>query len=399
VVQIEFQYIPTFTVIDALLDLRPYGAAALKDRFVDWTWAQVSGQNGEVWAIPQDTGPMGMLYRQDIFDSYGIAVPRTWDEFAAAARTLHAANPDVYLTNFAANQAAAWHGLMWQAGAKPYVSNSPRPVRRRVLPRVPPRRPSRDRPGPDGRGELHRHPGRRVGLVHLGTGERPVRPTPTRAATWSSAHEPPTPTTRLEHATSPTRLTDAAAVRYDEFSNLTHDIPLVPGGPLDLRDATATHWADGLTAIDADVLAEYDHPHFGRWPAITTRVHGEGRITYVGTVPGRALAQALARWLAPSPVSGWHDLPAAVTATTGTAPDGRRVHVVHNWSWDPARVQPPRGTVRRHQRRTRTRRTGPRPVGRARACQLRGAQSFSADSTRVCLRCTDSTVPLAPGTA
>ncbi|HEX6358303.1 ABC transporter substrate-binding protein [Actinophytocola sp.] len=124
VVQIEFQYIPTFTVIDALLDLRPYGASKLKDQFVDWTWAQVSGQNGEVWAIPQDTGPMGMLYRQDIFDQYGIGVPATWDEFAAAARTLHAANPDIYLTNFAANQAAAWHGLMWQAGAKPYVSNS-----------------------------------------------------------------------------------------------------------------------------------------------------------------------------------------------------------------------------------------------------------------------------------
>ena len=124
VVQIEFQYIPTFTVIDALLDLRPYGAATLKDEFVDWTWAQISGQNGEIWAIPQDTGPMGMLYRQDIFDQHGITVPSTWDEFAAAARTLHAADPNVYLTNFAANQAAAWHGLMWQAGAKPYVSTS-----------------------------------------------------------------------------------------------------------------------------------------------------------------------------------------------------------------------------------------------------------------------------------
>jgi multiple sugar transport system substrate-binding protein len=124
VVQIEFQYIPTFTVIDSLLDLRAHGASELKSKFVDWTWAQVSGQNGEIWAIPQDTGPMGMLYRQDIFDQYGIGVPKTWDEFATAARTLHAANPDIYLTNFAANQAAAWHGLMWQAGAKPYVSTS-----------------------------------------------------------------------------------------------------------------------------------------------------------------------------------------------------------------------------------------------------------------------------------
>ena len=38
VAQIEYQYIPTFTITDSLLDLRPYGAAALKDTFVDWTW-------------------------------------------------------------------------------------------------------------------------------------------------------------------------------------------------------------------------------------------------------------------------------------------------------------------------------------------------------------------------
>jgi multiple sugar transport system substrate-binding protein len=119
--QIEYQYIPTFTISDNLLDLRPYGASALKGKFVDWTWSQVSGPNGEVFAIPQDTGPMGMLYRKDIFDQYGIAVPKTWDDFAAAARKLHAANPNVYLTNFAPNQAAAWHGLLWQANAKPYT--------------------------------------------------------------------------------------------------------------------------------------------------------------------------------------------------------------------------------------------------------------------------------------
>ncbi|SEG99987.1 multiple sugar transport system substrate-binding protein [Nonomuraea solani] len=120
VVQIEFQYIPTFTITESLLDLRPYGAEALKDKFVEWTWAQVTGRNGEVWAIPQDTGPMGMLYRKDIFDEHGIEPPKTWEEFAAAARKLHAADPDVYLTNLAGNQNGAWMGLLWQAGAKPF---------------------------------------------------------------------------------------------------------------------------------------------------------------------------------------------------------------------------------------------------------------------------------------
>lgn len=120
VAQIEYQYIPTFSITKSLVDLRPYGADANRSKFVDWTWNQVTGPGGQILAYPQDTGPMGMLYRQDIFAKYGIAVPKTWDEFAAAARKLHAADPNVFLTNMSANETAGWHGLMWQAGSKPY---------------------------------------------------------------------------------------------------------------------------------------------------------------------------------------------------------------------------------------------------------------------------------------
>jgi len=149
---------------------------------------------------------------------------------------------------------------------------------------------------------------------------------------------------RARHESAPGRLTGAAGVSYDEFSNLARPVPVrsVPGSPLRLpQDATATHWADGLTVGDAEVLAAYEHPHFGRWPAITTRRHGEGRVTHVGTVPGRSLGRALAQWLAPAARHGWHELPDSVTATTGTAADGRRVHIVHNWSWEPVRVTAP----------------------------------------------------------
>jgi multiple sugar transport system substrate-binding protein len=123
-VQIEYQYIPTFSVTKSLLDLRPYGADAAKSKFVDWTVGQVTGANGEFWGYPQDTGPMGMMYRKDIFDKYGITPPKTWDDFAAAARKLHAADPNVFLTNLASNQNGVWMGLLWQAGAKPFASKS-----------------------------------------------------------------------------------------------------------------------------------------------------------------------------------------------------------------------------------------------------------------------------------
>jgi multiple sugar transport system substrate-binding protein len=119
--QIEFSYIPTFTITGSLVDLRPYGASANKGKFVDWVWQQVTGSSGEIYAYPQDTGPMGMLYREDIFAAHGIEVPTTWDDFAAAARKLHAADPGIYLTNMSDNESGAWQGLMWQAGARPYT--------------------------------------------------------------------------------------------------------------------------------------------------------------------------------------------------------------------------------------------------------------------------------------
>ncbi|MET7477020.1 beta-galactosidase [Streptomyces sp. NPDC005648] len=149
---------------------------------------------------------------------------------------------------------------------------------------------------------------------------------------------------RARHEPAPGRLVEAAGASYEEFSNLTADIPLhsAPGSPLQLPEqATATRWIEGLTPVDAEVLAGYDHPHFGRWAAVTTRRHGAGRVTCVGTVPGPELARALAEWLAPTPRGGWRNLPPSVTAATGTSPHGRRVHVVHNWGWDPVHVTAP----------------------------------------------------------
>jgi beta-galactosidase len=151
---------------------------------------------------------------------------------------------------------------------------------------------------------------------------------------------------RARHEPAPGRLVEAAGVHYDEFSNLSRDLPVraAEGSPLDLpAGAVATRWVEGYTVVDADVLVEYEHHHFGRWAAVTTRRHGDGRVTCVGTVPGRDLAAALARWLAPSSAAGWLDLPATVTVTTGTSPDGERVHFVHNWGGAAVRVVAPVG--------------------------------------------------------
>jgi multiple sugar transport system substrate-binding protein len=119
VVQVEFQYLPSFTQGGDLLDLAPYGAASIKSDYAGWVWSQVS--NGDaVYGIPQDIGPMGNLYRNDLLSAAGITPPTTWEEFAKAARDYQAANPDKYLTNMPGNDAGQFMGLLWQAGARPF---------------------------------------------------------------------------------------------------------------------------------------------------------------------------------------------------------------------------------------------------------------------------------------
>ena len=83
----------------------------------------------------------------------------------------------------------------------------------------------------------------------------------------------------------------------------------------------------------AETLVGYDDPHLGRWAAVTTQEHGGGRVTYVGTLPDRSLAVALARWLRPAP-DAWEDRPETVTVTSARNAAGGRLRFVSNWSWE-----------------------------------------------------------------
>ena len=105
--------------------------------------------------------------------------------------------------------------------------------------------------------------------------------------------------------------------------------------------AQAMDWSDGLISQGSKVILAYDHPHFGQFPAVVSTEHGQGRITTVGTLPNPALAADLARWLAPQQQERWNELPESVTVNSATNRDGQRIHVVHNWSWQPVTLALP----------------------------------------------------------
>jgi beta-galactosidase len=142
---------------------------------------------------------------------------------------------------------------------------------------------------------------------------------------------------------APGRLSQAAGVSYEEFSNLREPVLVRSTGELTLSDGAAgTLWADGLLPSDADTLARYEHPRFGEFAAVTTRTHGEGRITVVGTVPSAQFAADIVRWAAPAThadaIAADRALP--VTVSSGTLPDGRKVWFVFNWSAEPQTFTP-----------------------------------------------------------
>jgi beta-galactosidase len=116
----------------------------------------------------------------------------------------------------------------------------------------------------------------------------------------------------------------------DQFKDLAHG---------SLRGA-ATGFAEGLVTSDAEILASYQHPHLGRWAAVTTNAAGAGRITVAGTVPDQDLAADLVRWLVPHAVGGWTTDDSVTVSTSTDTTAATRLHVLHNWNWDEATASP-----------------------------------------------------------
>jgi multiple sugar transport system substrate-binding protein len=119
--QVGYDELPYLRTQDAFVDVSACSAAtAAKSKFVPWTWSQTSFGGTGVFAFPQDTGPMALYVRSDIFKQHGLTIPKTWDEYAADAQKLHKADPNLDITFFDPNNAEWFNGLLWQNNAEMY---------------------------------------------------------------------------------------------------------------------------------------------------------------------------------------------------------------------------------------------------------------------------------------
>ncbi|MFV5997307.1 extracellular solute-binding protein [Streptomyces sp. NPDC056231] len=112
--QVTYNDIPSMLVKNALMDITSY-ASGDTGKYLDWTVA-ASSAGGKVYGVPVDTGPMALYYRTDLFKKFGIAKPpATWDEYAADAAKVQAADPGVAFGT-APQDAYDMAALTWQTG-------------------------------------------------------------------------------------------------------------------------------------------------------------------------------------------------------------------------------------------------------------------------------------------
>ena len=173
-------------------------------------------------------------------------------------------------------------------------------------------------------------------------------------------------TVRWERAPGPLR--QAAGFSYQEFSNLAEPVALKPDRYGAGAKNQASVWAEFLLPEGAETLLTYDHPFFGRWPALTRHHFGRGTFTYEGTVLTHEVQTGVLREvlkLAGLESEDW-SLPKPVQVRHGVNARGRAVHYYLNYSGRAAGVHLPlrgrqgtaQGNTRGHRREDRARAVG-----------------------------------------
>ena len=119
VLMVEYSFAPQFMDLGAFQPINKwldektfvelYGEAALG-------WCAADGQ---IYGTPQDSGALTMFYRKDLFDKYGLTVPKSMDEFIEQAKKFKQVAPS-NLKYYAApiGNVQWWVAQVWKAGGK-----------------------------------------------------------------------------------------------------------------------------------------------------------------------------------------------------------------------------------------------------------------------------------------
>lgn len=117
VATIEYPQVPGFAIDGVALELTDLLSDGLRAKLLPQALGLTTFEK-RVFSLPLDVEPMVMHYRSDLFAEYGIEVPRTWDAFEKASRTVRAKAPGRRLSAFATDGGSQFAAFAWQAGAQ-----------------------------------------------------------------------------------------------------------------------------------------------------------------------------------------------------------------------------------------------------------------------------------------
>ncbi|WP_433443427.1 ABC transporter substrate-binding protein [Nonomuraea sp. CA-141351] len=111
----EYDTLPSMIVAGALADISAY-TGDVKAAFSPEVW-DLTSFDGAVYGVPQDVGPMVLVYNKKRFQELKIEPPATWQDFAKVAADVRKKDPEAYLATFAPAEFGNFAGLAQQAGA------------------------------------------------------------------------------------------------------------------------------------------------------------------------------------------------------------------------------------------------------------------------------------------
>lgn len=122
ITQIPYDALPQIYDSGGLVDITEY-VSAYRDSLPEWSW-NLTTFDDKIIAVPEDGGSLALAYNLDIYEKYGLSIPKTWAEYAENAKKFRAANanPDEYYS-YLPIDGEHLLGYIWQSGARPFYKS------------------------------------------------------------------------------------------------------------------------------------------------------------------------------------------------------------------------------------------------------------------------------------
>jgi len=138
----------------------------------------------------------------------------------------------------------------------------------------------------------------------------------------------------------PAVLRNACGFNYQQFTNF--DKFVLKNNPFGVaeEDNYVSLWGELLIPESAEALAWYDHPHWGKYAAITQNNFGKGWVTYLGSLPSPEIIKKIIKNMVAS--AGLDDpsfkYSFPVIIRNGVNKVGKKVHYILNYSPEPVEI-------------------------------------------------------------